>query len=91
MRLHLLAVDPCEGLDSATTTLIRDNSVDMPAFRYQFWKFLKDESGPTSVEYAVMLALIIAICLVAISALGQNQSDMWDEMVDELSDVKFVK
>jgi pilus assembly protein Flp/PilA len=32
--------------------------------------FLKQEDGPTAVEYAVMLALIIAICLVAITALG---------------------
>ena len=33
-------------------------------------EFLKREDGPTAVEYAVMLALIIAICLVAITALG---------------------
>ena len=35
-------------------------------------RFLKDESGPTAVEYAVMLALIIVVCLVAITALGTN-------------------
>jgi pilus assembly protein Flp/PilA len=34
--------------------------------------FLRDESGPTAVEYAVMLALIIVVCLVAITALGTN-------------------
>lgn len=62
----------------------------MQSYRNQFWKFLKDESGPTSVEYAVMLALIIAICIVAITALGQNQSDMWDEMVIELEGVDFM-
>ena len=32
--------------------------------------FLKREDGPTAVEYAVMLALIIVVCLVAITALG---------------------
>ena len=32
--------------------------------------FLKDEDGPTAVEYAVMLALIIVVCIAAISALG---------------------
>ncbi len=63
----------------------------MHTFRDQFWKFLKDESGPTSVEYAVMLALIIVVCLVALTALGQNQSDMWDDMVSELKGVDFVK
>ena len=34
--------------------------------------FLKDESGPTAVEYAVMLALIIVVCIVAITSLGSN-------------------
>ncbi len=38
-----------------------------------------------------MLALIIAICIVAITALGQNQSDMWDEMVNELEGVDFIQ
>ena len=35
-------------------------------------RFLKQEDGPTAVEYAVMLALIIVVCLVAITALGTN-------------------
>jgi pilus assembly protein Flp/PilA len=35
-------------------------------------KFLKDESGPTAVEYAVMLALIIVVCITAITTLGTN-------------------
>ena len=34
--------------------------------------FLKQEDGPTAVEYAVMLALIIVVCLAAITTLGQN-------------------
>lgn len=36
--------------------------------------FLKQEDGPTAVEYAVMLSLIIVVCLVAITALGKNAS-----------------
>jgi pilus assembly protein Flp/PilA len=35
-------------------------------------EFLKREDGPTAVEYAVMLALIIVVCIAAISALGSN-------------------
>jgi pilus assembly protein Flp/PilA len=34
--------------------------------------FLRNEDGPTAVEYAVMLALIIAVCLAAITTLGNN-------------------
>lgn len=36
--------------------------------------FLKAEDGPTAVEYAVMLALIIVVCIAAITALGSNAS-----------------
>ena len=36
--------------------------------------FLREDDGPTAVEYAVMLALIIVVCIVAITALGQNAS-----------------
>jgi pilus assembly protein Flp/PilA len=35
-------------------------------------ELLKREDGPTAVEYAVMLALIIVVCLGAITTLGQN-------------------
>lgn len=34
--------------------------------------FLSREDGPTAVEYAVMLALIIVVCIAAITTLGQN-------------------
>ena len=34
--------------------------------------FLKREDGPTAVEYAVMLALIIVVCITAIQTLGSN-------------------
>jgi pilus assembly protein Flp/PilA len=42
----------------------------MRTLREQFVSFLKDEDGPTAVEYAVMLALIIVVCIGAITALG---------------------
>jgi pilus assembly protein Flp/PilA len=35
-------------------------------------EFLKKEDGPTAVEYAVMLALIVVVCIAAITTLGQN-------------------
>jgi pilus assembly protein Flp/PilA len=44
----------------------------MRQFAQSFVKFVKAEDGPTAVEYAVMLALIIVVCLVAITALGTN-------------------
>jgi len=35
-------------------------------------RFLVSEDGPTAVEYAVMLALIIIVCLISIQAIGTN-------------------
>jgi pilus assembly protein Flp/PilA len=41
----------------------------LKAHAVAFWN---EEDGPTAVEYAVMLSLIIVVCLVAITALGTN-------------------
>ena len=35
-------------------------------------RFLREEDGPTAVEYAVMLALIIMVCIASITAVGQS-------------------
>ena len=40
--------------------------------------FLKNEDGPTAVEYAVMLALIIVVCIAAITALGSNANQTFN-------------
>ena len=38
----------------------------------KFVSFMKKEDGPTAVEYAVMLALIVVVCIAAITTLGSN-------------------
>jgi len=43
-------------------------------------RFLKQEDGPTAVEYAVMLALIIVVCIVAITALGKNANNTFSNV-----------
>jgi pilus assembly protein Flp/PilA len=42
-------------------------------------KFLRDESGPTATEYAVMLALIIGMCLAAITTFGGQAGGTWHD------------
>lgn len=46
----------------------------MNMFARKMVEFLKKEDGPTAVEYAVMLALIIVVCIAAITALGSTAS-----------------
>ena len=41
-------------------------------------QFLISEDGPTAVEYAVMLALIIVVCIGAITALGTKVNTSFD-------------
>jgi pilus assembly protein Flp/PilA len=40
-------------------------------------RFLKKEDGPTAVEYAVMLALIVVVCIAAITTLGSNANSVF--------------
>ncbi len=47
--------------------------------------FLVSEDGPTAVEYAVMLALIVIVCLTAIKAIGTKASAKFQAAADALS------
>jgi pilus assembly protein Flp/PilA len=39
--------------------------------------FLKNEDGPTAVEYAIMMALIIVVCILSITILGTNSNNTY--------------
>jgi pilus assembly protein Flp/PilA len=43
-------------------------------------RFLREEDGPTAVEYAVMLALIIVVCIAAITTLGSNANNTFSNV-----------
>ena len=47
-------------------------------------RFLVSEDGPTAVEYAVMLALIVIVCLTAISSIGTNANTTFDNISKSL-------
>jgi pilus assembly protein Flp/PilA len=52
----------------------------MPRLVSPLVRFLKQEDGPTAVEYAVMLALIIVVCIAAITTLGNNASSTFSSV-----------
>ena len=56
----------------------------MKAFAQSVKKFIVSEDGPTAVEYAVMLALIVIVCLTAIQAIGTNASTTFQNIADQL-------
>ena len=47
--------------------------------------FLASEDGPTAVEYAVMLALIIVVCIGAITTLGNNANTTFTSVGDAVT------
>ena len=47
-------------------------------------RFLVSEDGPTAVEYAVMLALIIVVCITAITAIGTNANKTFNNVASNL-------
>jgi pilus assembly protein Flp/PilA len=49
----------------------------MHLFAQKIRRFVASEDGPTAVEYAVMLALIIMVCFVAIRSIGTNTSTLF--------------
>lgn len=53
----------------------------------RFLHFLRGEDGPTSVEYAVMLALIIIVCIAAVTTVGGEVFNMWGNNGSELGNV----
>lgn len=50
----------------------------MTQFMNSVKKFLVSEDGPTAVEYAVMLALIVIVCLTAIGTIGTNANTKFE-------------
>jgi pilus assembly protein Flp/PilA len=56
----------------------------MRNFAQSVIRFLKNEDGPTAVEYAVMLALIIVVCITAITTLGTNANATFSYVATEV-------
>lgn len=56
----------------------------MKSLAQKLHRFLVSEDGPTAVEYAVMLALIVIVCLTAISSLGTAARDTFQNVTDSI-------
>jgi pilus assembly protein Flp/PilA len=48
-------------------------------------RFLVSEDGPTAVEYAVMLALILVACISIVTTLGKSISSTFSTVNTSLS------
>jgi pilus assembly protein Flp/PilA len=57
----------------------------MKSFATKVQRFLASEEGPTAVEYAVMLALIVIVCITAIRSIGTNANLTFESVATELA------
>jgi pilus assembly protein Flp/PilA len=62
-----------------------NRGIAMKALLVRINRFLASEDGPTAVEYAVMLALIVVVCLTTIQSLGSNANSTFSSVSDKLS------
>jgi len=61
--------------------------MEAAAMKSLFWTlrlFLSDEDGPTAVEYAVLLSLIVSVCLAAITTIGSNVANVFSNVANQL-------
>jgi pilus assembly protein Flp/PilA len=72
-----------DGERLCETLSIREERT-MFKFTQAIVNFVKREDGPTAVEYAVMLALIIVVCLTAITTLGTNANSTFSSVGTKL-------
>ncbi len=85
---------PYTGSDKAPDNLVRvsppwerprEPEDAMKNFAKKVQRFLVSEDGPTAVEYAVMMALIVIVCLTAIRAVGTNASATFQKVAGQLT------
>lgn len=56
----------------------------MKSLALKLQRFLASEDGPTAVEYAVMLSLIVIVCLTAITSIGTNANKVFSSIAASL-------
>ena len=57
----------------------------MPHFEQTVLRFLRSEDGPTTVEYAVLLALIVMVCIGSLNSLGLKVGNTFGTVAGKLT------
>ena len=56
----------------------------MSRFIRAIHRFIADESSPTAVEYAVLIALIAVVIVVGARTMGNETKDVFEDLADFL-------
>lgn len=57
--------------------------------RFSLQNLLRDESGTTAVEYAVMLAVILLVLIAGVVSFGNAQNGSWVKIDSQLKNHGF--
>jgi pilus assembly protein Flp/PilA len=57
----------------------------MTSYLARIRRLLLEEDGPTAVEYAVMLALIVVVCLSAVKTIGTNAKTTFTNVANSIA------
>jgi pilus assembly protein Flp/PilA len=71
-----------EKLQNGTFTICCHATMNSLLNKVRF--FLESEDGPTAVEYAVMLSLIVVVCLNAITTIGTRANSIFSKVANSL-------
>jgi pilus assembly protein Flp/PilA len=73
---------------AALSAIARSPSPHPPLAMFKLLRrLISDESGPTAVEYAVMLALIVGVCITSVNVLAHATGDCFNTSSGQLSGV----
>lgn len=73
-----------EFLIRGTCPNFKQKEIEMRGFVQKVQRFLVSEDGPTAVEYAVMLALIVIVALTAIQTVGTRTSATFNNIASKM-------
>jgi pilus assembly protein Flp/PilA len=78
------STSPKPILARAFVTLHFTETHKMQTIINQAKRFLRDEDGATMVEYALMLALIAVVCILAVTAIGNSANGMFNKISNDI-------
>jgi pilus assembly protein Flp/PilA len=63
-----------------TLSIIKSERKEVKRMKEKIMNFFRDEEGATAVEYGIMVALIAAVIIVAVTAIGTNLETTFDNV-----------
>src|SRR5208337_4682329 len=84
-QVHCIALSEAASSLSYRQFRCLFKEISMQGMISRVQRFLISEDGPTAVEYAVMLALIVVVCVTAVASIGNNANKTFNNVAGSIS------